>query len=324
VGWVSATGISRALTILAASVQAQSKGGKIIAVIFIFLATSAAWMVLGTVNQVRTNNLYSRLSEGGGQSASGEPRSGVQDLWGQPQTQSAPRISTTKTVKSFKLDSKGKRVPTELHYKEYAVPSMSRIRVSLDLEQRRKGLLWYSTYKVDFSGDYKFINDFADTRTFVVNIGLPASQAIYHNVDMNVNGKPVQPPADLANGMRGSVEFAPGKSALVHISYATQGLDTWKYQFSQDDSVCSVHDFEAVIKTNTREIDFPKGAISPTDKMVNGAGWTLKWISGNMIAAGSSIGIAMPQKMNPGPLASNLTISASLRQCRSCSSSQSC
>ncbi|MEI6915344.1 MAG: inner membrane CreD family protein, partial [Armatimonadota bacterium] len=43
---------------------------------------------------------------------------------------------------------------------------------------------------------------------------------------------------------------------------------------------------------------------------VKGAGWTLKWISGNMIAAGSNIGIALPQKMNPGPLASNLSFFA--------------
>ena len=34
----------------------------------------------------------------------------------------------------------------------------SRINVDLDLQHRQKGLLWYSTYKVAFSGAYGFRN----------------------------------------------------------------------------------------------------------------------------------------------------------------------
>ena len=34
----------------------------------------------------------------------------------------------------------------------------SKINVDLDLQHRQKGLLWYSTYKVAFSGVYGFRN----------------------------------------------------------------------------------------------------------------------------------------------------------------------
>src|SRR5690242_13172119 len=100
---------------------------RLVAIGFIFACTSAAWIILGSTVNIRTNSTEDHL------------QGRVQSVWGMPQVQTAP---------SAELN--GQLQP----------PSASDVGVDLQLEHRRKGLLWYSTYKVGFVGDYEFQNPF--------------------------------------------------------------------------------------------------------------------------------------------------------------------
>ena len=53
----------------------------------------------------------------------------------------------------------------------------TRATVDLDLEHRRKGLLWYATYTVAFKGTYTFRNPDAEARELHVRLPLPAENA---------------------------------------------------------------------------------------------------------------------------------------------------
>src|SRR4029078_13611297 len=67
----------------------------------------------------------------------------------------------------------------------------SRIDVALDLQHRQKGLLWYSTYKVAFSGVYGFRNTSDKEQTVKFELKFPTAQAIYDNLAFSVDGNAV-------------------------------------------------------------------------------------------------------------------------------------
>lgn len=60
------------------------------------------------------------------------------------------------------------------------------------------------------------------------------------------------------------------------------------------------------MQTNFDKVDFPEGTLSPTRKRALPGGWQLTWHFGNLLSD-SSIAIAMPRKINPGPLASEIS-----------------
>jgi inner membrane protein involved in colicin E2 resistance len=281
-------------------------------VILIYALTSIAWAILGASNQVRSNDVYTKLATGGHDEEGGDAtRSSVQDLWGQPQTQYAPEIWTYHVEKTSTLNDKGRRVVQEVEVNDPVSPTKNRVNADIKLEPRRKGLLWYSTYKVRFAGDYSFLNKFQDKRKFHVKFTFPTNEAIYDSASLTVNGKQVEPSGDLSQGIATTVTLDPGQAASVHMSYGTQGMDTWKYGFAQESAVTNVRDFEANIHTNCRDVDFPVGCVSPTDKPPDGDGLNLQWKYENLIS-GFNIGVKMPQKLNPGPFAAKLSYFAPL------------
>ena len=67
----------------------------------------------------------------------------------------------------------------------------SRIHVGFHLDPRQKGLLWYSTYQVQFVGDYSFRNDTAEARNVCFRFKFPAQKAVYDGLTMLVNGNKI-------------------------------------------------------------------------------------------------------------------------------------
>ena len=58
----------------------------------------------------------------------------------------------------------------------------SAINVDLNLEHRQKGLLWYSTYRVSFSGLYGFHNPSDKEQVVDFQLNFPTTQAIYDDL----------------------------------------------------------------------------------------------------------------------------------------------
>jgi len=55
----------------------------------------------------------------------------------------------------------------------------------------KKGLLWFSTYKVAFDGTYTFKNPTGQDRIFTIRLPLPAKQAVYDNLQFTLDGTPL-------------------------------------------------------------------------------------------------------------------------------------
>lgn len=266
---------------------------RLTAVILIFILTAIAWMILGTSIIARTEQ---------GETLGG---SAVEKLWGEPQRQSAPEMSYRVVKAEKKWDSKGKAYTENVASVISVNPESSDIKTKINLEHRKKGLLWFSTYKVDFHGSYLIRNPDSKTRTFTVQFNLPTSRAIYDDYQFMVGGKQINALETIDQGLRTSFYIAPGQVMPVIVKYKSQGLDKWYYVFG--DSMKNIKNFNMQMVTNFNDIDFPDDGMSPTVKTKNkGIGWTLDWKFKNLIS-GYQIGILMPNKINPGPLASKIS-----------------
>ena len=257
---------------------------RLIGIIFIFVCTTIAWGILGASILVRTDSGYDLLS------------SRVEDLWGSEHYQKAPTI-TLKTIQKDGDKEKEVITPVELE--------SSNIQVGFQLEHRRKGLLWYPTYDVDFDAVYTFKNPLDQRAEGTVTFYFPASSTIYDAFEFRVGDEEITPNANNGyEGINAVVEVPPGGEMPIHVAYKSRGLDRWLYSFS--DGITTVKNFSLKAVTDFTEYDFPQQTISPSTKTPTKNGWTLDWTFNNLVSD-FDIGVQMPSKLNPGPLASRMS-----------------
>jgi hypothetical protein len=179
--------------------------------------------------------------------------------------------------------------------------------VRLHLDYRRKGLLWYSTYRVQFSAEYVVPNPTPEARDIHFPFAFPAVGAIYDNFRLSVGGKELNRPDLVNNQLNIPIRIPGGGSQTLEIGYESQGMDNWGCTFGQD--VSQIRNFELVIRTDFDRVDFPIYTISPTEKRSSGQGWELIYRFKNLLA-GVRIGVVLPAKLNPGPWVARVTRSA--------------
>ncbi|PYS96118.1 MAG: hypothetical protein DMF65_13440, partial [Acidobacteria bacterium] len=63
------------------------------------------------------------------------------------------------------------------------------------------------------------------------------------------------------------------------------------------------------MKTNFKAIDFPENTLSPSEEHETSDGWELVWNYKSLVS-GFQIGMAMPEKLQPGPLAGRISFFA--------------
>lgn len=244
--------------------------GRLIAIVFIFIGATIAWMILGTSIVVRSDYGDNSLVRQ------------VQTLWGSQHTQVAPTVTWTKSkeeIKSLDMDS-------------------SNINVDLKLQHRRKGLYWYATYEVTFDGTYAFTNTLGEDETFTVTFNFPSSGTIYDNFEFRVGDQLVSPSAQLYNGASTDILVPAGETVPIHVAYKSRGLEQWRYSFA--DGISTVRNFKMTVATDFDEYDFPESTISPSTKTKTEQGWILTWEFNNLVSD-FDLGIKMPARLNPGP-----------------------
>ncbi len=226
-------------------------------------------------------------------------------IWGAPHVQRPPTATSTQEVlRKVEASENGKNViRTE---KDYVVKPLSldgsKITVGLDLEHRQKGLLWYSTYKVAFAADYLLQNT-TDEENVDVVVHLPTAQASYDEVAVTLDGTAL-PLVNEKSSLRSRARIARGETAVLTVKYRSQGLESWRYQFGE--GVAQVRNFQLKLTTNFRDIDFPDNTLSPALKQETKNGWELTWVSKNLLS-GFEIGMILPEKLQPGPLAGRIS-----------------
>ncbi|MCB9689890.1 MAG: hypothetical protein H6735_32925, partial [Alphaproteobacteria bacterium] len=159
----------------------------------ILAASTMAWWILAGTMQYRTDQQEQQLAMA------------VAELWGQPMTQTAPTLALARRTwvnqdetlygaDGMPLRDEQGAVRTRTKRVEVASsvpvsPSSSDLDVDLALDQRRKGLLWFSLYDVDFSGEWSWTNPSDQAETLMVTFTFPIADAIYDDVAFTVDGE---------------------------------------------------------------------------------------------------------------------------------------
>ena len=277
---------------------------RLFAIGFIFVGAAAAWFTLGSSLVYRTGQFDGPL------------RQEVTLLWGGPHVQRAPEAwiarpsETVETVEE--RTSSGATLTRQVRKPSVEWVPAPLVRtdanVTLDLEQRQKGLLWFDTYAVAFRSTYTFVNTDADSRRVRLRFTFPAPHAMYDDFTFAIDGVPAAHGGDLAKEVESLTDVGPNGSVQLQVSYRSRGLDDWRYAFAAQ-GVAEARDFTLAARTNVRAVDFPPGTMSPTSRQENGDGWDLTWRFANLVT-GQAIGIDLPERQNPGPLAARITFFA--------------
>jgi inner membrane protein involved in colicin E2 resistance len=288
---------------------------RILPIVGIFILVTVAWGVLSGTMLARSSMQENQLE------------SRVGGLWGKPQTQVAPEFQVHWTTKSKKeitvYNSEKKTSETKTEWEEHVhqrrlSPSSARIHSKLGLDERRKGLVWFPLYTVDFSAtyglagvDFSVLDEDADNVEIEIVTKLPAGDGTYDAFSLAINGEDVSADAQRKGGALW-IRFPAdeGGALSLDIAYVSRGLETWKYRPLGDSKEPGlIEDFSLTMETDFKAIDFPGGSMSPSSKSRTDDGWQLAW-DFDRIMTGQTIGMVIPERVQPGELGAKLSASA--------------
>ena len=277
----------------------------------VFLFTSVAWLVFGAVMSDRTTNQR--------QSLSGQ----VHGLWGSAHVQEAPSFvrtwSTTRFVNRIQTGKDGSpvldahnqpikvAVEETVHHKAAEPPASTDLNVDLQLDMRRKGLLWFPLYDNRVAGEWTYLHTKPE-QTVEITWSFPVEHAVYDDFQFVVDGEDISDKVSTSRGqIRHRLPMKTGQEVRLQVAYASRGMSTWRYQPS--DQVARIPNFKLKMNTNFKVIDFPEYTLSPSHKHPTEDGWTLDWVF-TQIVTGHGMGMVMPERIQPGPLVAKLSFSA--------------
>lgn len=272
---------------------------QIAAISFIYLCVCAAWIILGSTVVLRTGEESNHL------------KAELFKLWGSEQKQEAPLFLCTESkigeAENSQNDTKkGSVAKTNTEFRVLPIDS-SQVNVALKLEQRKKGLLWYPTYKVVFAGKYSIANNSDQTKDLIARFKLADKSGIYDNFKIKIGNSEPEDTHPVDGVLNARFRLAPHSSENLDFSYDSMGTGSWRY--TPGSAMSMARKFKLEMLTNFDAIDFPEGTRSPSSKFKQEKGWKLLWEFENTMA-GSDIGMSMPRLLNPGPLVADVTFFA--------------
>ncbi len=253
---------------------------RLFAIVLIYLLGCAGWGALGFLTEYRSHGASERLT------------GRVESLWGEPLVQEAPSVT---------IPMPGEEEPRAV------APVRCEAKVDLRADHRRKGLVWYPTYVCRFESAWTIANEEVEPRRLDVMFRFPTPGGTYDGFELRVGGARMQTPVDTRTGIRLGLDLAPGESREFRIAYTTRGLGEWRFRAAG--RAGRVRDLDLAVRTDFERIDYPEGALSPMDVRVDADGAAMTWRASDLLTT-QDIGVVVPEKLNPGPLASRITFFA--------------
>ncbi len=251
-----------------------------ISIIVIYFVGAGAWIFLGSVSEIRRMQ-FDHLAT-----------TGVESLWGREIHQSTPRFYV--------------QVPGRKQLQEITAQSAD-ISVDLQLEQKRKGLIWLPTYWLDFTASYSLKNTSPVAQNVRVGFYLPDANATYDELSFSLDAVEIQPEIHNRTQINHIVPLQSGAIKTLNIHYKMRGLRQWQYDLAAYTK--QVRNLNLEVNTNFQAVDFVAGSLSPSTSELTESGMVLSWTANDLLTK-KSVGVVMPEKLNPGPLSARMSFFA--------------
>lgn len=248
----------------------------------IVACTAVCWFILGTAMSFRTD--YSGA----------DMNNEVAGVWG-------PEIEQLHPKAWFET-------PNAPNGKAEILPSKSDVFVKLASDPKKRGLIWHRTYDVDFKAGYVFTNPTKIPQTIYIEFPLPANASGMNGftltLDKETDAKESIP--GFSGKILKTILLPASESVTLQTSYQTRATNTWKYIFTDKRRISG---FNLEMQTDFKEINYPNGTGSPSDRQFTANGCTSLWNYPDILAA-PSIGMDMPKQLNAGPVAARIAFFA--------------
>lgn len=263
---------------------------KIAAIAVIFVGVSISWAILGLVTYLRTTESKENLTEE------------VVSLYGGALSIDSPLCYEKQSYYKEK---------EEIVEKNYYEIISSDIVVDLKLDQRKKGNLWFPTFQTNFTGEYSFkIEDYNPQLKYYLYTTLKSKDSIYRDIELTINGQLEDNIIPLVR--KQAIRVYPNQDNIVtlKITYSCSGMEEFSYYISSNrNDISEINDFNLVINTDFEDFDFPISMMSPLNTLKTEEGYQLTWSLQNAVT-GKDIGLIIPNKLNPGEIATRITFFA--------------
>ena len=277
--------------------------GRLAAIGLIWAGCAAAWWILGASLTARSSDTTSERGQE------------VYGLWGSPLWETAPSASYREEhveTETETVSRKGQAPVTTTKSRKVSrqveVPlETSEIRADFTLDHRRRGLMWFATYEVAFDATYAFENPSETPRRVTTRLSLDPSTRTYDGLRIEDEGGNSIPFTISDGVVQWSQRFKAGERRPVQVSFRTRGTGSWTYAAAPSSG--ETRNFRLLVTTNFPDVDFPLNSVSPTQHEVTDGRWRGEWVFDSLITS-SPIGLEMPEKLNPGPLAARITFFA--------------
>ena len=207
----------------------------------------------------------------------------VMERWGAPIVQPAPSV---RYVTSGAVFNTLKPLPL----------AGQKIQVQAGMNYRKRGLVYFSGFDFDFSGDYRVVNDRPHDvdLVFVFPIRMQSNQVLLSDFTFEVDGKAAA--ADMAAGQDKLVwtgRARAGQELSFHIGFRGRGLDSFIYEMDPD---LPVRDFEMIFEVSGGDTyDYPGGVVSSDDVQVADGRVSLAWRHASL-ESGVPVGLILPRE----------------------------
>jgi len=239
----------------------------------LFFPLLGAWLLLTLRLETRTNFATYRQMQS------------VKRIWGGNLEQPMPSVRYKGFGSDVSALSEGK-----IH--------ASDISVKLEVDYRKKGLVYYTGYNADFAGKYSVLNPKSEKiyLSFIFPYPVKQGEGMLRDVKLLVNDKEDAENTEYQQNLilwTGLLE--PAGTLEMSVQYAGRGLNHFIYGFRPGRQINRFRMEIAVI--GAANVDYPVSTMTPTETKYMNKGKTLIWELDSVLTQ-LNIGVALPDRIN--------------------------
>jgi hypothetical protein len=267
--------------------------------VFHYLLIIAFWITFSTIAISIGYRIDSRHSE-----SYSRGYKSVSEIWGGSIVQSPPSLTFESTVKEQYENKKTGEMMDKTVLVEKGLGFASQdLKLSMRKNIRKKGLLLFPGYELDFYGKFVIKNFLTKKNRIHFRMELPNYAGNIMNVQILLNGKEYKEDTNLADGIDWSGEMEPLEEKEISIFYKAQGSKS--FQYSLGVQAIEMKRLSVILESDFSNFNIPDNAMAPSTSNSDSETIKIEW-KGENIITGQNLSVNFEIEGNYGAMASKL------------------